>query len=381
MISKSQQALLSVLKTSLFDVRLNSPVSTDWNEVISEARAQTVIGLISNYVPGLDLSSEQVKTSYMRIMYEQNRLLALLNSCSIPCVILKGSAAAVYYPKPYLRTMGDIDFLVPRTMFKDAIKILNTNGYTYVHGDNRDMGFIKNGVEFELHHHFSSRGFNIDDILENAINRRDICELNGYQFPILPKCENGLVLIGHINQHLKRNCLGLRQIIDWCMYIHSMANDSQWKANFEPLLSSAGLIKLAASVTKMCNKYLGLPEIIDWSIKTEKGVEDELIKVIMNDGNFGRRNETAATNNDKALEVALYGYKSMGCFAYFRDIGLSTWKACKRYPFLRHFAFIYGFFRQLFKGCYMMLKGNGVVKNYKEGNKRYELYKKLGVRN
>ena len=36
----------------------------------------------------------------------------LFENNNIPLVILKGTAAAMYYPKPQLRTMGDIDFLV-----------------------------------------------------------------------------------------------------------------------------------------------------------------------------------------------------------------------------------------------------------------------------
>lgn len=133
-------------------------------------------------IPVHDESSDQGIAYYMRLLHEQDKLLKLLEANNISCVILKGCTAAMYYPKPYLRSMGDVDFLVRQDQFDDAIGLMESNGYVCIEGKGEDgrlkkgdrhLGYSKNGIEFELHHHFSSAGFDIDDILEKAIDKRE----------------------------------------------------------------------------------------------------------------------------------------------------------------------------------------------------------------
>ena len=198
MAEPSQQVLLEAIKASLFGSTFSYPDDTDWDAVIKEAKSQAVMGLIGPVIPVQDKSSDQRTAYYIRLLYEQDKLLKMLAEHNIPCVILKGAAVAVYYPKPSLRTMGDVDFLVPRSQFDAAMKLMESNGYVYSHGkgddgglafQSRHIGYFKNGIEFELHHHFSSKGFNIDDILENAIQNRAYKELCGFRFPVLPETE------------------------------------------------------------------------------------------------------------------------------------------------------------------------------------------------
>ena len=44
-------------------------------------------------------------------------------------MILKGAAAAGYYPDPAGRAMGDVDFLVPRERYEDALHLMTEQGY------------------------------------------------------------------------------------------------------------------------------------------------------------------------------------------------------------------------------------------------------------
>ena len=179
-LSTTQIALLEAIKASLFGTEPNYPTDTDWAEVVKEAKAQTVLGIISPVIPAKDVSVEIGKAKYMKLLFEQDKLIKLFDANDIPCVILKGCAAAKYYPKPHLRAMGDVDFLVPRDRFDEASLILESNNYIYRYGkgadgkrpkNERHFGYSKNGVSFEMHHHFSSTGFDVDEILEKAINK------------------------------------------------------------------------------------------------------------------------------------------------------------------------------------------------------------------
>ncbi len=181
MLNTTQIALLEAIKASLFDYTPKYPDDTDWIEVVKEAKVQTVMGLISPVIPIKDQSTNIGIANYIRLLHEQDQLIKLLDENRIPCVILKGFAAAQYYPKPHLRAMGDVDILVPNSFFEKAIDLLENNGYEYIHGKNRkdialsrDIAYKKNGIEYEIHHHFGSYGFEIDDILEQAINKKSI---------------------------------------------------------------------------------------------------------------------------------------------------------------------------------------------------------------
>ena len=396
MITKSQSILLEALKSSLFNVKPQYPSDVNWNEVVYEAKAQTVMGLLSPVIPTYDESCDQSKAAYMRIMYEQDRLLKCFDAAQIPCVILKGSAAATYYSKPFLRTMGDIDVLVSRDRFKDSLEVLDSNGYIYVHGkdiddqitnDTRELVYMKNGTIIEIHQRFSSPGVDIDDILEAAIERREFCRLNSYIFPMLPSNENGLVLLGHINQHLKNNYLGLRQIIDWAMYVHTMSNDASWRDTFIPLVDKNGLLTLAAYVTRLCNKHLGLPDDLCLEINVDDILVDELLEVVLTNGNFGRKVLSDYSDGEKRIISASYGLKRYGFFGYFTRVGLETSRFCNKHSSFKVFAFFFGFFRLSTRAVRAFFKKRVLAKNigdikmmYGENSARQKLYDMLGVR-
>ncbi len=390
MIDYSQQILLEALKASLFNVKPDYPIDVNWDLVIREANAQTITGLISTVIPVNTLVGDQEKAIYMRILYEQDRLIKLFEKNNIKCVILKGCAVAVYYPKPYLRAMGDIDVLVLHEDYLDAIDLLKRNGYEYtfndeniertLNGSARELEFFINGIEIELHHHFSSPGFEIDDYLEKAIHKREFRELNGFCFPVLPEIENGLVLLGHINHHLKNNDIGLRQFVDWEMYLHALFKDNSWNECFFPLLNDFGLNKLAANVTLLCCNYLGLPEKFCICSELSEDLSEELLSIIFTDGNFGRKATSSTEKDERHIRYTSLGVERYGFFGYFSKVGMVACGKRKVSALLKPFFFIIGIFRTLFKGFIAFVQGSSIKKQIKDGKNRYDLYNKIGVK-
>lgn len=387
MLNTTQIALLEAIKASLFGTEPNYPKDTDWTEVVKEAKAQTVLGIISPVIPIKDESVEIGKATYMRLLFEQDKLIKLLDANDIPCVILKGCAAAQYYPKPHLRAMGDVDFLVQHSVFEEAINVLENNGYVYKHGKNkksidlsRDIAYKKNGIEFELHHHFGSFGFDIDDILDQAIMNREYREIDGYKIPMLPDFENGLVLLGHMNHHLITHNLGLRQILDWEMYVHNALDDTMWNKKFLPLLNSIGLKRLSINTTVMCIKYLGLKCSLDLDTDLDEDVPAMLLEMVFDNGNFGNKKKKSHQNEiDSLVSYGLYNIKRNGFFPYFQDIGLRKWHLCQRYKIFRPFAWIYGIGSALIRGIPAMIKHGSVKKQIDASKEKYILFEKLGI--
>lgn len=111
-----------------------------------------------------------------------------------------------------------------------------------------------------------------------------------YEFPMLPPTANGLVLLDHMKSHLKSG-MGLRQIIDWMMYVNAKLHDDEWNGIFEKVVKEKGYCKFARVATKMCQKYIGLPyENIIWCHDADEVLCDRLMSIVMNSGNFGMKN-------------------------------------------------------------------------------------------
>ena len=83
-LTTTQIALLDAIKASLFGIEPNYPADTDWSEVVKEAKAQTVLGIISPVIPVKDVSVEMGKATYMRLLFEQDKLIKLLYENDIP---------------------------------------------------------------------------------------------------------------------------------------------------------------------------------------------------------------------------------------------------------------------------------------------------------
>lgn len=331
--------MFEILSAALFTDR---PVSVpDWEPAFEEMKLQTVAALPYHILP--DDATQwrnycmREMAQCIRVMHAQDQLLRLLEGNGIPCVILKGSAAAMYYPHPYLRTMGDVDFLVKRKDLEKAAALLETNGYLLARDKEEEKPYhykyLKEQIFFELHWRIgiiSEHDEKRIAFFEEGIDQREWHEMEGYRFPVLPREHNGLVLILHINQHL-RSGLGLRQIIDWMMYVYKLPPD-EW-GELQTLLKESGMLKLAWTVTALCQRYLGLRKIVEDD--TDLPV-DELLEFILEKGNFGRK---VGIDGD----IAHFGMASSanGFFKCLQVGGINRWKAARKYKILRPFAWLY----------------------------------------
>ena len=138
-MTQAEQALLSLIRRSLFQSAEDFSPDTDWNAVLTEAKQQSVVGIAAEALP--DSCSKEVRAAWKTAAQQQfvrsifywniqDELLRLFAENDVPYVILKGTAAAMYYPSPFRRAMGDIDILVSPEQFDHACAVLTENGYT-----------------------------------------------------------------------------------------------------------------------------------------------------------------------------------------------------------------------------------------------------------
>ena len=301
----------------------------------------------------------QSKAFFMRMLYEQNSLYKLFKDNNIPFAILKGTAAAIYYPNPSLRIFGDVDLYISEEYLDSARYLLDKNRYFFVKTDNIEYVYEKNGIDFELHIKISGAYYNdVENIIQTGLENSVEYKILNYSFPGLPTYENGISLLGHIMHHLKTYGIGLRQIIDWMMFVHNELDDSAWENHFKSFAAEAGLETLAVTVTYMCKKWLGLPDNISWCNDADDEVADQLLARILNDGNFGC--ERAPYEN---IRLSI---KKDGLFKHLQRSGIANWRLAQKHIFLRPLAWLYQLFRYAFIGSVGLVTGKKVFEKDKQ---------------
>ncbi len=303
-------------------------------------------------------------TYNIRYKYVQSAL-----PITVQYVILKGTSAAQYYPHPECRTMGDIDIFTRREDFDQAYCELLENGYQITNENEREVSFNKNGITLELHRYFASLN---DEKQAKYLDDLIIANINDSH--VLPDDINGLVILEHINQHLE-NGLGLRQIIDWMMFVDKCLPDEKW-ISFSHYARSIGLEMLAIVATRMCELYLGLPRR-EWCARADEKHCRQLIDYILSCGNFGsiRDDNICAADN-----VFYLGKNLKNLFALLQKRGLVNWKAAQKHTVLRPFAWIYQLVRYTARGLDRERPFSLVRNEYIHAKQRDRLFRDLGVK-
>ncbi len=364
---------------------------SNWNQIYNELKMQGVRELlypiiekikINDYKIYMQLKNDSIYTvcRWQQLIYIQSETIKLLNENGIECVIIKGTAAGIYYPQAFLRSPGDVDLLVSRSDFSNAAKILEQNGYrlfSNVQHVAHHNAYKKNGVCIELHRWLG--GMDITDeqsihFFEEHINYSELGQIDKYVFPVFPARINGLILLLHINQHL-RSGIGLKQMIDWMLFVDCCLSDKEWKKEFSDLADRLGLKKLAITTTAMCQKYLGLRKDISWCKDADMETCDELMDYVMKKGNLGAKID----DDDQIASFWITVHNPFSFFKRLQKYGLWRWEKARKYKVLRPFAWAYqmGYIiktlRQQDRSIVEM------IKLYNQGKTQGELIEKLGL--
>lgn len=377
------KAICIGIQASLFDKTVDILPCVEWEKVFIESKNQAITGIVRKGLKGyisqdIDIEWEQYDflniSFFVKIIDEQERLTHLLNEADIPFVILKGTAAALYYPYPELRSLGDIDFYVPPEWFDIAKELLLNYKYVFVQDDTRHLKLYKDGIKYEMHHRFSNEPMSIyvDERIEACMGELHTGIIRNRSFPMLPPLENGLVLLVHLRQHMVAG-IGLRQIIDWMMYVNSVLNDEYWKSTYEQHALVLGLRTLAITVTRMCQLYLGLYDNIKWCAEADVRLCHRLMSNIIQSGNFG-------TNHDRGtiIEKTFTIFKKKGLFNYLQEAGEFNWKAYHKCRLLKPFAWVYQIPRYLKQGLNTKRSYKQLMDDYSRSRERHNLLKDLG---
>ena len=365
-----------------------------WPEVLRELKAHTVQGLVADRVGELGLSDDQLDGylgvamtqvgRWHRLMGAQEKVLGMFREAGIPVAILKGAGAAASYPYPDRRAMGDVDLLVRPCDFERAYGMLEADGWECkvpLEQYGRHAGMFKKGFpEVELHQYFSMNprvpsNRALDDLLYDAVDRASLVDVGGYDVPLFPTLENGIVLLEHINHHLS-NGLGLRQIIDWHFYVERHLDDALWEGGFRDAARAAGLERLAVTSAALCKRHLGLERNAQWFAEADLDLVDELLAYVVDQGNFGKKTE----HDTRATKIVLRNLRSPAALVkYLYAGGKAHWAPARRHKWLAPAACLYQVGHVARKGLARQAPLESLAEESRQSREETAFLRRLGV--
>ncbi len=365
------EKMFELIKSSLWQTEIKQEADYD---IYNEMKKHNVLLLPAGILMHLSMTEElrkEWKRDILRHCLHQEQYKYMQDNIpiSVPYVILKGTSASQYYPCPEYRIMGDIDVITKRKDFNQAYEDLLNNGYREIKNEEREITLEKDGIIVELHRFFASlndpkQSKYLDDLIIDNIAPSHI----------LPDPVNGLVLLEHISQHLEHG-LGLRQIIDWMMFVDRCLPDAQWP-EFKTMAKNIGLKKLAVVTTRMCEIYLGL-KARNWSKDAEESVCKSMMEYILSCGDFGQK---WTSNLHVGQTIFTYARGPVSTFKWLQERGLVNWKAAQKHIFLRPFAWLYQATRYIVKGFGQEKASATLRREYEAAKERIALFDSLGVK-
>ena len=306
MVTETQRVLLEILGAHLFGKPLPDLENVNWTALLKEAEAQAVFAIVYATVEKRmpkDLVARTRETYFSQIAasvrnaHQHANVHKLLSAHGIPYVVLKGMASASYYPKPLLRAMGDVDFLVAKEHLPQAEALILEEGFQPEKEENHPvhLAFRKNQEVLEMHWEPNGipagekgeicHGY-FSDILETAL----LYTKQNEQFYIPDAFHHGLIILLHTAEHMINTGIGLRHLCDWAVFAAAL-EEEEFRALFEEKLRKIGMWRFAQLVTQVSIRYLGCPERA-WAQEDE---EPELLAAMISDifasGNFGKKDE------------------------------------------------------------------------------------------
>ncbi len=373
METHNKEILFGLIQYAVWNIEMKEAV--DW-PLFKEMKMHAIAALTAPVLPELSLSPELSEAWEKDIIRQLSRYYNYMKAQAtlplfVPYTVLKGSSAAQYYPYPEYRELGDIDLMTRREDYETACGMLIDNGYKEVkiNDDIRHRKFEKKGILVEIHAYFASlndpeQAKYLDDLIIKNINPSHV----------LPDLVNGLVLLEHISQHLEHG-LGLRQIIDWMMFVDKCLPDRKWPV-FQEMVQKIGLETLAQTVTRMCEMYLGLPRRI-WCMKADQALCEQLMDYILSCGNFGNKWEPDFRAGTKILS---YVNRPLALLSMLQKNGIEKWEAARKNPVLRPFAWIYQVGEYIAKGSSRNQSVSNLRLEFSFIKKRNAMFDSLGIK-
>lgn len=212
-----QKVLLSLIGAGINNRQINLPIDAEdinWQRVIKEAALQAVTLMAvdtaaqNKLITKADYRREfrkayLVSLNNIAVESVQNKLTQLLDKHNKSYVILKGTAAASYYPVSSLRHLGDVDFLIDSKDKDEISQLLISEGYES-HYENHACHVVFKKANEHLEMHFEIAGIpngiagkKIREFMKNAVSSYKTVIGQGGQFRVPTDVYHAVIILLH----------------------------------------------------------------------------------------------------------------------------------------------------------------------------------------
>ena len=309
---------------------------SDWRSIVDLADENSVTGLLYEILKDYDKIPQEVikdighnttrlcKRNY-RYLVESVHINRLFRKADIPFGILKGLAAAEYYPIPDVRKSADLDILLTEPNdVKKALKLLEKLSYEveeeqlanhHVKLRNKDKYLLE--LHTMLAEPFDNKKTNkfLEKLLPDCKKHIVTKSIMGVELPVLEDGYLAYELLMHMLQHFLRAGFGVKMLCDWVVF-WNRGTDEKNREYYLRLVEDSKVRGFSDVITRVCVKYLGLKrEAVRWmnlydNNKSREEYDAEaksFVNDIMEAGEFG---------SGKDRMVAIRGD---GVFDYIRE--------------------------------------------------------------
>ena len=283
--------------------------AANWAKVLKEAKAQAVplmaaeaVVKYKDNIPNYSDWENVAATAHaynLHTAYNEQKLNEIMKGH--PFIILKGMAAAAYYPKPHERSIGDIDFLIDPAEKQELEELLSNKRYEKQNIKNEyHVSFNKSDTHLEMHFEiagipYGDSGKKVREFMMDAVKHSVPTQFDDWIFPAPKDIYHGLIILLHMQHHMLDEGLGLRHICDWSCYVQKTEGMPFWPELLD-LFEKIGILTYAKVVTKICSMYFHI-NCPKWA----ENADEELCNDVMNDvligGNFGRKDKLRSTSS------------------------------------------------------------------------------------
>lgn len=283
--------------------------TADWVEVLKEAKAQAVplmaaeaVVKYKNFIPNYDEWGNLAAAAHahnVHTAYNEKQLNDIMKVH--PFIILKGMAAAAYYPRPHERIIGDIDFLIDPAEKQELEELLSNKGYEKQNIKNEHhVSFNKSDTHFEMHFEipgipYGEPGETVREFMMNAFRQPVISQFDDWIFPSPKDIYHGLIILLHMQHHMLDEGLGLRHICDWACYVQKTEGMPFWSELLE-LFEKIGVLTYSRVITKICSMYFHI-NCPKWAENADEELCNDLMNDVLIGGNFGRKDKLRSTSS------------------------------------------------------------------------------------
>lgn len=312
-VLKDEMYLLQLLKAGLQDdihfSDLKNLKDVNWETIIALAEKHSVLSLLyeqlnkhdsipSHFVQMNSANAKRTVLQQYRLLFLSKYLINALQDAGVQVVLLKGVAAASYYPTPELRKSGDVDLLLMNPCQENRMKEIMLEHDFWVKEEQLALHHItfetKSGIEIEVHTLLAEPFDNqqINQYMDNLLKKGkcEIMERNimGVNIPVLAPAYFAYELLLHMLQHFLRSGFGLKLLCDWVVFWREEKTQLE-KEKYLQLVKDSGLKQFSDMVTLTCKEYLGLEEEkIGWMNCATDLLVMDFIKEILEAEEFGK---------------------------------------------------------------------------------------------